>query len=254
VIPAEGGLPPDLAGRILYADEQCLVVNKRIGESAEPLGAGAAGQGDLPALLAGPFGPLSAVHRLDVPVSGCVLFARTPRALAFLGAAFAEAALRPLRTGGVEKIYWAVTALPAGELPETGELVHWIGRLGGNRSAAFDGPGRGRKRAVLRYRIRGRGDRYLFLELTLVTGRHHQIRAQLARMGLPVKGDLKYGAPRSERGGGIRLHGHSLTFPSVTGGPPIHAAALPPCRDALWDAFIRAGDPPLPERRTDNLR
>ena len=251
MLPAEGDLPPDLAGRILHADEQCLVVNKRIGESAEPLAAGqdqgedAAAPGDLPGLLVKHFGPLQAVHRLDIPVSGCVLFARCPNALSFLAAAFA-------RPGEVEKTYWAVTALPAGELPETGELIHWIGRGRGNRSVAFDGPGPGRKRAVLRYRIRGRGDRYLFLELTLVTGRHHQIRAQLARIGLPVKGDLKYGAPRSEKGGGIRLHGYSLAFPDPgpgsggAGEPPengkiIRAAAPPPRPDALWDAFIRAG-------------
>jgi 23S rRNA pseudouridine1911/1915/1917 synthase len=254
VLPAEGTLPPDLAGRILHADEQCLVVNKRIGESAETLAA-ARGEkppaeqapaertaADLPGLLAEHFGPLQAVHRLDIPVSGCVLFARTPGALSFLGAAFA-------RLGGVEKTYWAVTALPAGELPETGELVHWIGRGRGNRSVAFDGPGPGRKQAVLRYRIRGRGDHYLFLEIVLVTGRHHQIRAQLARAGLPVKGDLKYGAPRSEKGGGIRLHGYSLAFPDPGGGtaePPetgkiIRTSAPPPRPDALWDAFIRAG-------------
>ncbi|MDR1617902.1 MAG: RNA pseudouridine synthase [Treponema sp.] len=249
MLPVEKNLPPDLAGRILHADERCLVVNKGIGESTEPL-AGTAGQGagtapvDLPALLAEHFGPLQAVHRLDIPVSGCVLFARSLGVRAFLGAAFA-------RPGSVEKTYWAVTALPAGELPETGELVHWIGRGRGNRSLAFDGPGPGRKQAVLRYRIRGRGDRYLFWELVLVTGRHHQIRAQLARIGLPVKGDLKYGAPRSEKGGGIRLHGYSLAFPDpgpgVAGNPPedgktIRVTALPPRPDALWEAFIRAGE------------
>jgi 23S rRNA pseudouridine1911/1915/1917 synthase len=256
VFPAERDLSPDLAGRILHADEQCLVVNKRIGESTEPLtdaagrGEGDAGQGeritvpaDLPALLAAHFGLLQAVHRQDIPVSGCVLFARTPEAISFLGAAFA-------RPGGVEKTYWAVTALPAGDLPETGELVHWIGRGRGNRSVAFDGPGPGRKRAVLRYRIRGRGDHYLFWELILVTGRHHQIRAQLARIGLPVKGDLKYGAPRSEKGGGIRLHGYSLAFPDPgpggAGNPPenrtiIRVTAPPPRPDALWKAVMCTG-------------
>ncbi|MDR1900365.1 MAG: RNA pseudouridine synthase, partial [Treponema sp.] len=195
---------PGAAERVLYSDEHCLVVNKIAGESAEPLcGAGAStpaagvsmpagGQVDLPALLRDRFGPLTAVHRLDVPVSGCVLFARTARALSFLGAAFASGAPE-----GVEKRYWAITALPRGDLPETGELVHWIGRGGrgidaggksidaggrgidaggGNKSVAFDEPGPGRKQGILRYRVRGRGDRYLFLEIDLVTGRHHQIR------------------------------------------------------------------------------
>jgi 23S rRNA pseudouridine1911/1915/1917 synthase len=224
---------------IAYLDENCVVVNKSPGESSEPLGesGGSGGMIDLTPLLAESlagkdgFSPV-AVHRLDVPVSGCVLFARNPRALAFLNARF--------RTGEVEKIYWGISEMPGPgrEFPETGELVHWLSRVG-SKTIAWDEAGPGRKKALLRCRVLGRGDRYLFLEMRLITGRHHQIRAQLARLGTPVKGDLKYGARRSEKGGGIRLHGYAIAFPDPAGtrGRVIRVEALPPRPDALWEAF-----------------
>ncbi|GHU54459.1 hypothetical protein FACS189442_0710 [Spirochaetia bacterium] len=199
----------------------------------------------------------AAVHRLDVPVSGCTLFARTPGALAFLNAKFhgaSEAALRGADSGtdeavhakaaAVEKIYWAIVELPLpGKEPgEAGEWRHWIkAGTGENKSVAYDEEGPGRKQGLLRYRIVGTGDHYLFLEINLLTGRHHQIRAQLARMGLRIKGDLKYGAKRSERGGGIRLHGYSLAFPDPAAPDElIRVQALPPLRDPLWAAFEAA--------------
>jgi 23S rRNA pseudouridine1911/1915/1917 synthase len=228
---------------------------------------------DLPRLLARTFAAgkdfkgkdflPAAVHRLDVPVSGCTLFARTPEALVLLNAEFhgaSEAALRGAKAAVVEKMYWAIVELPPPgvSLPESGKWVHWIkagihtsaagihtntAGTGENKSAAYDEEGPGRKRGALRYRILGQGDHYLFLEINLLTGRHHQIRAQLARMGLHIKGDLKYGARRSERGGGIRLHGYSLSFPAPGGagtGEIIHVQALPPVPDPLWDAFEAA--------------
>jgi 23S rRNA pseudouridine1911/1915/1917 synthase len=226
---------PDVS-RILYEDENCLVVNKLPGEAAE----GSAGNmTDLPRLLAAAFPgsfPPAAVHRLDVPVSGCLLFARSPGALAFLGAAFSG------NGPAIEKQYWAITELPppAPELRESGELIHWIQHdRRTNKSAAFDEQGPGRKKAILRYRLLGRGERYLFFKIDLVTGRHHQIRAQFARLGLHVKGDLKYGARRSEKGGGIRLHARSLCFPDPAKKDVlIRVTAPPPIRDNLWDAFI----------------
>jgi 23S rRNA pseudouridine1911/1915/1917 synthase len=243
---------------IVYLDEHCLVVNKSPGESTEPLGRpgeGSAGTGmiDLPRLLAdhladrrdgtgNPPAPENtparkdgffpvAVNRLDVPVSGCVLFARKPAALAFLNARF--------RAGEVEKIYWGISEMPGPdrEFPETGEPVHWL-RRAGNKTIACDEAGPGRKKAVLRYRVLGRGSHYLFLEIALLTGRHHQIRAQLARLGTPVKGDLKYGARRGEKGGGIRLHSYAIAFPDPSGpaGRIIRVEA-PPRPDSLWEAF-----------------
>jgi 23S rRNA pseudouridine1911/1915/1917 synthase len=203
----------------------------------------------------------AAVHRLDVPVSGCTLFARSPEALSFLNAEFhgaSEAALRQAngdskaKAAAVEKIYWAIVEMPpSGKEPgEAGEWRHWIkAGTGENKSVAYDEEGPGRKQGILRYRLAGAGSHYLFLEISLLTGRHHQIRAQLAHMGLHIKGDLKYGAKRSERGGGLRLHGYSLAFPNPAAGngdaAPAGAAlirvkALPPLRDPLWEAFEAA--------------
>jgi 23S rRNA pseudouridine1911/1915/1917 synthase len=145
------------------------------------------------------------------------------------------------RAGEVEKIYWGISEMPGPgrEFPETGELVHWLRRKG-NKSIACDEAGAGRKKAVLRYRVLGRGSHYLFWEIRLVTGRHHQIRAQLSRLGSPVKGDLKYGARRSEKGGGIRLHSYAIAFPDPSGaeGRVIRVEAPPPRPDALWEAFM----------------
>jgi 23S rRNA pseudouridine1911/1915/1917 synthase len=236
-----------VAPRVVKLCDDYLVVNKLPGESTEALSGEPGTIIDLPGVLqeeypAGNFPP-SAAHRLDVPVSGCVLFARTPHALAFFNECFKV-------PGRVEKIYWGITEMPAKEFPESGELVHWLEMGKGNRSIVFDQDGPGRKRSVILYRVMGRGERYLFLEIKLITGRHHQIRAQLAHVGLPIKGDLKYGARRSERNGGIRLHSYSLTFPAYppAGSPQeselVTVSALPPSPDNLWVALIRAAENP----------
>ena len=244
----------ELASRILYCDTGCVVVNKAAGEAAEGAGKGMA---DLPRLLAAELArqepalpddetlPLpAAVHRLDVPVSGCTVFARTKTALQFLSEIF--------KTGGVKKLYWAIVEKPqnngvsfsADSPAEKKELVHWIefdSRR--NKSIAHDGPGPGRKKAVLRYSMAGEGENYLFLEIELVTGRHHQIRAQFERIGLHVKGDLKYGARRSEKNGGIRLHARSLSFPNPSGrGGTVTVRADPVLQDNLWKAFQSAAE------------
>ncbi|MDR1177793.1 MAG: RluA family pseudouridine synthase, partial [Spirochaetaceae bacterium] len=217
--------------RILYDDPCCLVINKEVGEAVEGAGRGMT---DLLALLrAEGFPHAEAVHRLDVPVSGCALFAKTADALASLNRVFAE--------GRAVKKYWAITEDPAaagGTGPAgEGELLHWIASDAGiNKSRAFDSPGPGRKEARLRYRCLGRGIRYLFLEIELITGRHHQIRAQLAAIGLHIKGDLKYGSRRSEKGGGIRLHARSLAFPHPDTGQIVSVSALPRM-DPLWEAL-----------------
>ena len=244
----------ELASRILYCDASCVVVNKIAGEAVEGAGKGMA---DLPKLLAAALSapeyppalaedalPLpTAVHRLDVPVSGCAAFARTGAALRFLNAAFSSES--------VKKHYWAIVEpsesaffKDAAESAKNAELVHWIQfDPRRNKSVAHEQPGSGRKKAVLRCRQAGRGDRYLFLEIELVTGRHHQIRAQLERLGLHIKGDLKYGARRSEPAGGIRLHARSLSFsnpgqsPTAGSDSPITVQADPPLRDNLWQAF-----------------
>ncbi|MDR2718876.1 MAG: RNA pseudouridine synthase [Treponema sp.] len=234
----------NIASRILHCDSACVVVNKIAGEAAEGAGRGMV---NLPQLLAKELPPMpdglalpTAVHRLDVPVSGCVVFARTGAALRLLNAALSGGA-----SGGVTKHYWAIVessennALFTQNAAEFVELTHWLQfNPRKNKSYAYDEAGPGRKKAVLCCRPVGRGDNYLFLEIELITGRHHQIRAQLERLGLHIKGDLKYGARRSERGGGIRLHARSISFPDPSGnGNHITVQADPPLRDNLWQAF-----------------
>jgi 23S rRNA pseudouridine1911/1915/1917 synthase len=185
--------------------------------------------------VAAEFQSPTAVHRLDVPASGCVLFARTQTALRFLNAAFAGQSQK------VEKHYWAVVEKPQNEISPAAVLVHWIQfDHKKNKSRAFDEPGPGRKKAVLQYRLIGAGENYLFLDVELISGRHHQIRCQLERMGLHIRGDLKYGARRSEAVGGIRLHARSPSFPNPAGGNRISVRADPPVQDNLWRAFMTA--------------
>jgi 23S rRNA pseudouridine1911/1915/1917 synthase len=239
----------DIASRILHCDSVCIVVNKIAGEAVEGAGRGMV---NLPQLLAAelPIMPEvpdaltlpTAVHRLDVPVSGCVVFARTEAALRFLNATFNGGAAF---SGSVKKHYWAIiepsenTALFSANAAESVELTHWIQfNPRKNKSYAYDEMGPGRKKAVLRCRLAGRGTNYLFLEIDLITGRHHQIRAQLERLGLHIKGDLKYGARRSEHDGGIRLHARSISFPDPSNeGNTITVQANPTLRDNLWQAF-----------------
>jgi len=242
-----------LENRLLFINNDVIVINKLAGEAME----GATERMiDLPSLVLRQFGTVEngketggthnekafapvAVHRLDVPVTGCALFARNAGAAVFLNNVFARTVDQE---GRAEKYYWAVVELsPAfSVLPDTGELIHWIlANPKNNKSAAFDKPIPHGKEAILRYRIRGKGKNYGFLEIELVTGRHHQIRAQLAALGLHIKGDIKYGARRSEKDGGIRLHSHALYFPDPSMPQnTIHVKANPPLQDNLWSDFV----------------
>jgi 23S rRNA pseudouridine1911/1915/1917 synthase len=222
------------ASRLLYQDERFIIVNKLPGEAVGNAGPGIVRLSEeITALFSGE--AVTAVNRLDVPVSGCVLFARTPDALADANALF--------RQGTVRKRYMAVVETPeaSARLPQNGELVHWLAEDSRrNKSIVFDEPGPGRKKALLCCRVSGQGERYTFLEIELITGRRHQIRAQLAAIGLHVKGDLKYGARRSEKNG-IRLHAYSLEFDDphardARSSGLIRASAPPPLMDRLWQA------------------
>jgi len=229
-----------LQQRILFQSTACIVVNKLKGEAVE---GAAGGMVNLPkalsSLLPSDTELVEAVHRLDVPVTGCALFALTKDALAFLNGAFAGKNTVP-----VEKYYWAVIEKPSRPLPENAntraELVHWIETdMKKNKSFAHNENAPGRKKASLRYRIAGEGDNYLFMEIELLSGRHHQIRAQLAKEGLHIKGDLKYGAKRSEKDGGIRLHARSLAFPDpLNKNGRIRVTADPPELDNLWQSMM----------------
>ena len=147
---------------------------------------------------------LGVVHRLDRPVSGVVLFAKTSKALPRLNKMFAE-------HQDVRKTYLAIVGSKPPKQEDT--LVHWLTRNEKQNTArAYDREVPGSKKAILDYRLVAQSERYFLLEIELHTGRHHQIRCQLAKIGCPVKGDLKYGAPRSNPDGSISLHAWRLSL------------------------------------------
>lgn len=170
---------------------------------------------------------LGVTHRLDRPVSGLVVFAKTSKALARLNEMF--------RKGEVKKTYWAVVkTCPQGE---EGELVHYLVRNEKqNKSYAYDKEVNGSKKAVLHYRLIGHSENYYLLEVDLKTGRHHQIRCQLAKIGCPIKGDLKYGFPRSNPDGSICLHARKVCFVHPVSKEQIVVTAPVPDGN-LWKAF-----------------
>ncbi len=171
---------------------------------------------------------LGVVHRLDRPVSGVLLYARTSKALERLNALFRE--------GEVRKLYWAIVREKPPE--ESGALTHFLTRNAElNKSFASDRKTPSSRQARLRYRLLFSLDRYHALEIELLTGRHHQIRAQLAAIGCHIKGDLKYGAERSNPGGGIHLHAREVSFLHPVRREPVRIVADPPA-DALWDAVL----------------
>ena len=198
----------DLEGRILYEDNHLLIVNKKVGEITqgdrtgdEPLTetfkAFIAQRNSKPGKVF-----LGLPHRLDRPVSGIVVLAKTGKALERMDEMF--------RTSQVHKTYWALCCAAPAE-PE-GHLEDWMTR-NEKQNKSFIGPRReGAKLAKLNYRFLYSTQRYHLLEVELLTGRHHQIRCQLAGMGCVIKGDLKYGAPRSNPDGGISLHSRSISF------------------------------------------
>jgi len=173
---------------------------------------------------------LGVVHRLDRPVSGLVVFARTSKALSRLSEMF--------RTRSVRKTYWAIVG---NQPPQSeGTLTHWLTRNPKNNTArAYEREVPGSKQAVLDYRVIARSDRYWLLEVNLHTGRHHQIRCQLAKMGCPIRGDLKYGAPRSLPDGGISLHARRVSFEHPVSHLPIDVTAPVP-DEPLWQAFVKS--------------
>lgn len=204
-----------LAGRILYEDNHLLIFNKNVGEIVqgdktgdEPLSE------TLKAFIAQRDGKpghvfMGVPHRLDRPVSGICVFAKTSKALERLNEAF--------RTGNVHKTYWALCC--AKPQPEEGHLEHLLVRNEKQNKSYVVAEGskdKEAKRAILNYRLLKCTERYYLIEVELLTGRHHQIRCQLSAIGCPIKGDLKYGAPRSNRDGGISLHAHSITLSHPT--------------------------------------
>ena len=170
---------------------------------------------------------IGVTHRLDRPVSGLVVFAKTSKALPRLNEMF--------RNGEVKKTYWAIVK----ECPKEteGELVHYLVRNEKqNKSYAYDKEVKNSKKAVLHYKLIDHSQNYYLLEVDLKTGRHHQIRCQLAKMGCPIKGDLKYGAPRSNPDGSICLHARKVRFIHPVSKELIELEAPLP-EGNLWKGF-----------------
>ncbi|MBE0646364.1 MAG: RNA pseudouridine synthase [Bacteroidales bacterium] len=173
---------------------------------------------------------LGVVHRIDRPVSGVVIFARTSKALTRLN--------QMLKSGEIKKTYWAVTsnAPPA----QKDHLIHYLVRNEKqNKSYTHAKPVNNSKMAELEYQLISMSDRYFLLEINLMTGRHHQIRTQLAHIGCPIKGDLKYGAQRSNPNGSIHLHARSIEFTHPVRKESLKVDANPP-EDPLWNHFSTA--------------
>ena len=172
---------------------------------------------------------LGVIHRLDRPVSGVVVFAKTGKALNRINELVKQRA--------IQKIYWAIVK---NKPPQAnGKLVHYLERNEKkNKSFVRKTPGKESKEAILSYRLLASGEHYHLLEVDLYTGRHHQIRAQLAAIGCPVKGDLKYGFPRSNPDASISLHARKMSFIHPVKKEKLDITANPPA-DTLWDYFLK---------------
>lgn len=221
---------------ILYEDNHLLVVNKHAGDLVQPDPSGEPALEDrIKAYIKTRDGKpgavfLGVVHRIDRPVSGAVLRQDL------------EGADAPERDDphgrDPQNLLGRHRAAPRSR---TGELNHYILRDGkSNRSRACDAPKPEAKAARLRYRTAAASARYTLVEVELLTGRHHQIRAQLSKIGCPIKGDLKYGAKRSNPDGGISLHSRSMTFLHPVRREPLTVTAPVPEGDNLWDFFAGA--------------
>lgn len=217
--------------KVVYEDNHIIIVNKHSGEIVQGDKTGDKPLSDtVKEYIKQKYNKpgnvfLGVVHRLDRPVSGLVVFAKTSKALSRLNDMF--------RTGDVHKTYWAI--VKRRDIATEGTLTDWLTRNERqNKSYAHQREVPGAKKAVLKYKVRAVADNYMLIEVTLLTGRHHQIRCQLAHMGCPIKGDLKYGAPRSNPDGSISLLSRRVEFVHPVSKENIVAYADVP-DDRLWN-------------------
>jgi len=170
---------------------------------------------------------IGVVHRIDRPVTGILLFAKTSKALSRLTAQF--------RDKQIQKTYWA--AVCARPEPTEGKLTHYLFKdEKTNKSKALDKPQGSAKLSSLTYKLFAESTTYFFLEILPETGRHHQIRAQLGKIGCSIKGDLKYGAPRPNKDGSIHLHARRVQFTHPVSQEEITISAPLPV-DPVWDSL-----------------
>ncbi|GAB6278706.1 MAG TPA: RNA pseudouridine synthase [Bacteroidales bacterium] len=230
-----------LSQRILYEDNHLLVINKLPGEIVQ-----GDKTGDKPLVetakdyIAQKYHKpgevfLGVVHRLDRPVSGAIILARTSKALERLNAMLQERK--------IQKTYWAIVKNKPPKDSDT--LVNYIRRNElKNKTIVLDHPTNNSSEASLTYRVLAQSFNYYLLEIELHTGRHHQIRAQLAHIGCPIKGDLKYGFPRSNEGAFIHLHSLKISLIHPVKAIPLELIAPPP-HDTLWNYFFELFYPKL---------
>lgn len=218
---------------VLYEDNHLIAINKKVGEISQ---GDSTGDLPLPEIVkqwikdkyAKPGNVFLGVsHRLDRPVSGIVLFAKTSKMLSRLNEAF--------RKDQVHKFYWAIVKNRPPKDEDT--LIHYLVRNPKqNKSYAYKEEKPQAKRAELKYKLLSSSDNYYLLEIELITGRHHQIRSQLSAIGCPIKGDLKYGFPRSNPDGGISLHARRVEFVHpIARKPLVITAPLP--KGTLWEVL-----------------
>jgi len=223
----------NIASQIIYEDNHLLVINKKVGQLVQGDKTGDESlldsiknfikiRDNKPGNVY-----LGLVHRIDRPTSGLVIYAKTSKALSRL--------TQMVKNREIKKTYWAVVAKEM--IPTSQRLVHYLKKNEKNNKAIiFTKPTEGAKEAILTYNIVKSLDNYLLLEIDLETGRHHQIRAQLSKNGTPIKGDLKYGSPRSNPDGGIHLHARKLEFIHPVTKENIEITAPVPQNDAVWNA------------------
>lgn len=223
---------------VVYEDNHIIIVNKQSGEIVQGDKTGDTPLSDIvKQYIKEKYNKpgnvfLGVVHRLDRPVSGLVVFAKTSKALSRLNEMF--------RTGDVHKTYWAI--VKKNDIAPEATLTDWLTRNERqNKSYAHNREVPGAKKAVLSYKVRSISDNYMLLEVQLMTGRHHQIRCQLAHMGCPIKGDLKYGSPRSNPDGSISLMSRRVEFVHPVSKETI-AVEAPVPDDRLWLALAQNAD------------
>lgn len=172
---------------------------------------------------------IGTIHRLDRPVSGVILYARTTKALNRFGNMF--------KYREVQKTYWACVKNPPPQIED--HIINYLKKNEKqNKSYAFDKPAADRKESELRYKMVGKGTHYSFVEVYPKSGRHHQIRATLSSIGSPIKGDIKYGAKRTNENASIHLHARMIEFIHPVQKVPMCIVAPPP-EDPLWDEFVK---------------
>lgn len=221
------------ASQIVYEDNHLLVINKKVGQLVQGDKTGDESllesiknfikiRDEKPGNVF-----LGLVHRIDRPTSGLVIYAKTSKALSRL--------TQMVKNREIKKTYWAVVAKEM--IPQSQRLVHYLKKNEkNNKAVVFPKATEGAKEAILTYQVLKTLDHYLLLEVDLETGRHHQIRAQLSKTGVPIKGDLKYGAPQSNPDGGISLHARKLDFVHPVTKENIEIIAPVPNNDAVWRA------------------